>query len=77
MGCNTGTEKLSRYIETVFTPLTDDKVERIASTENILEIIDNSTTNGPPGNISLASFDIFNMLPNLYNSKGIHASPND
>ena len=31
MGCNTVTEKLSRYIETVCMPLIDGKVERIAN----------------------------------------------
>ena len=41
--------------------------------EKTLKIIDNSTTNGLPANMSFASFDIVNMLPNIYNCKGIHA----
>ena len=58
MGCNTGTEKLTRYIKTVYTPLTDEKVEKISNTEKTLEIIDNLATNKRPGNVSLDSFVI-------------------
>lgn len=61
MGCNTGTEKLTRYIKTVYTPLTDEKVEKIPNTENTLEIIDNLATSKRPGNVSLDSFVILTI----------------
>ena len=70
-GCNTAIENLSKFLEQVSAPLTDNMRSRIKDRGHLLEIIDDLNSRGlPPGTI-LVSFDIVNMFPNIDNERGL------
>ena len=70
-GCNTTIENLSRLIERICTPLTNNIDARINDKERLLQIIDYINTNELVNDRILVSFDIVNMFPNIDNIKGI------
>ena len=72
-GCNTAIENLSKYIETVCSPLALNVPTRIRDTSHILDIIDGLNSTGLPNNCKLVSFDIINMFPSIDNKRGIEA----
>ena len=61
-GCNTAIENLSRYIESVCAPLTENFKSRIKNTSHLLDIVDELNENGLPDGVILVSFDIVNMF---------------
>ena len=64
-GCNTAIENLSRFIEVVCAPLTNNIKTRIRDTSHLLDIIDELISERIPDNIILVSFDIINIYPKL------------
>ena len=72
-GCNTAIENLSRFIEVICAPLTENLPSRIKNTSHLLDIIDEININGIPDNTILVSFDIVNMFPSIDNTNGIRA----
>ena len=72
-GCNTAIENLSRYIEKICAPLTENLPNRIRDTSHLLEIIDSLNIEGLPVDAKLVSFDIINMYPSIDNIKGMEA----
>ena len=70
-GCNTAIENLSRFIEVVCAPLTNNIETRIRDTSHLLDIIDELNLEKIPDNIILVSFDIVNMYPSIDNDRGI------
>ena len=64
---------LSRFIEKICVPLTNNIDARINDTEHLLQIIGNINANELPNDTILVSFDIVNMFPNIDNIKGIEA----
>ena len=66
-------ENLSRFIERICVPLTNNIDPRINNREHLLQIIDNINANELPNDTVLVSFDIANMFPNIGNIKGIEA----
>ena len=67
-GCNTAIENLSRFIEVVCAPLTNNIETRIRDTSHLLDIIDELNSERIPGNTILVSFDIVNMYPSINNT---------
>ena len=72
-GCNTAIENLSRFLEVVCAPITENMPSRIKNTSHLLEIIDDINDTGLSENAILVSFDIVNMFPSIDNAKGIEA----
>ena len=72
-GCNTNIELLSRYIESICTPLTEGVPCRIKDTAHLLSIIDDLNKDYMSDNYILVSFDIANMYPSIDNVRGITA----
>ena len=70
-GCNTAIENLSRLIEKICPPLTNNTDTRIKDTGHLLQIIDNISSDGLPSDSILVSFTIVNMFSNIDNTKGI------
>ena len=64
-GCNTTIENLSRLIERICAPLTNNIDARINDTEHLLQIIDYINTNELANDRILVSFDIVNMFRTL------------
>ena len=60
-GCNTAIENLSRFIEVVCAPLTNNIETRIRDTSHLLDIIDELNSERILLNTVLVSFDIVNM----------------
>ena len=75
-GCNTAIENLSRFIEVVCAPLTNNIETRIRDTSHLLDIIDELNSERIPDNTILVSFDIINMYPSIDNDRGIAAVRN-
>ena len=75
-GCNTAIENLSRFIEVVCAPLTNNIETRIRDTSHLLDIIDDINSEMIPDNKILVSFDIVNMYPSISNDRGIAAVRN-
>ena len=75
-GCNTAIENLSRFIEGVCAPLTNNIETRIRDTSHLLDIIDELNSERIPDNTILVSFDIINMYPSIDNDRGIAAVRN-
>ena len=74
-GCNTAIENLSRFIEVVCAPLTNNIKTRIRDTSHLLDIIYELISERIPDNI-LDSFDIINIYPSIDNDRGIPAIRN-
>ena len=55
-GCNTDIENLSRFIEVVCTPLTNNIETRIRDTSNLLDIIDELNSEMIPDNFNDRQF---------------------
>ena len=72
-GCNIATENLSRLIENVCVPLTENIRYKIRDTSHLLDIIDTINEKGIPDEIILVSFDIVNMFPSTDNVTGMDA----
>ena len=72
-GCNTAIENLSRFIEAVCSPLTNNIETRIKDTCHLLDIIDELNSEMIPDNTILVSFDIVNMYPSIDNDRSIAA----
>ena len=72
-GCNTAIENLSRFIEIVCAPFTENLRSRIKNTGHLLDIIDELNEQGFPEDTVLVSFDIVNMYPSIDNVNGIQA----
>ena len=72
-GCNTAIENLSRFIENVCAPLTENMRYKIRDTSHLLDIIDTINEKGIPDEIILVSFDIVNMFPSTDNVTGMDA----
>ena len=72
-GCNTAIENLSIFIEKVCGPLVFGLPNVIKDTSNLLDIIDNLNSIGLPENVTLVSYDIVNMVPNIDNERGMEA----
>jgi len=72
-GCNTAIENLSRFIEVICAPLTENLPSRIMNTSHLLNIIDEINIKGIPDNTILVSFDVVNMFPSIDNTNGIKA----
>ena len=70
-GCNTAIENLSKYIEVVCAPLTENLPSRIKNTSHLLDIVDKINSDGLPEGALLVSFDIVNMFPSIDNQTGI------
>ena len=75
-GCNTAIENLSRFIEVVCAPLTNNIETRIRDTSHLLDIIDELNSERIPDNTILVSFDLINMYPSIDNDRGIVAVKN-
>ena len=75
-GCNTAIENLSRFIEVVCAPLTNNIETRIRDTSHLLDIIDDINSEMIPDIKILVSFDIVNMYPSISNDRGIAAVRN-
>ena len=75
-GCNTAIENLSRFIEVVCAPLTNNIETRIRDTSHLLDIIDDINSEMIPDNKILVSFDIVNMYLSISNDRGIAAVRN-
>ena len=75
-GCNTAIENLSRFIEVVCAPLTNNIKTRIRDTSHLLDIIDELNSENIPDNTILVSFDIINIYPSIDNDKDIAAVRN-
>jgi len=72
-GCNTAIENLSRFIEVICAPLTENMPSRIKNTAHLLNVIDDLNQRGIPDNTVLVSFDVVNMFPSIDNVSGIEA----
>ena len=72
-GCNTAIENLSRFIEVVCSPMTENLRSRIKNTGHLLDIIDGLNESGISDDTILVSFDIVNMYPSIDNENGIQA----
>ena len=72
-GCNTAIENLSRFIEVICSPMTENMRSRIKNTGHLLDIIDGLNESGIPDDTILVSFDIVNMYPSIDNKNGIQA----
>ena len=70
-GCNTAIENLSRFVQNICAPLTENMCYRIRDTSHFLDIIDTINEKGIPDNIILVSFDIVNMFPSIDYVKGM------
>ena len=75
-GCNTAIEHLSRFIEVVCAPLTNNNETRVRDTSHLFDIIDELNPERIPDNTILVSFDTMNMYPSIDNDKGITAVRN-
>ena len=64
---------MSRFIEVVCVPLTNNIETRITDTSHLLDIIDELSSEMIPDNIILVSFDIVNGYPSIDNGRGIAA----
>ena len=73
-GRNTAIEKLSRYIEVICAPLTENMPSKIMNTAHLLSIIHDLNQKGIPDNTILVSFDVVNMFPSIDNQTGIEAA---
>ena len=72
-GCNIATENLSRLIENVCVPLTENIRYKIRDTSHLVDIIDTINEKGIPDEIILVSFDIVIMFPSIDNVKEMDA----
>ena len=75
-GCNTAIDNLSRFIEVVCAPLSNNIETRIRDTSHLLDIIDELNSEMIPDNTVLVFFDIVNMYPSVGNDRGIAAVRN-
>ena len=73
--CNTAIENLSRFIEEVCAPLTNNIKTRIRDTSHLLDIIYELISERIPDNI-LVSFDIINIYPSIDNDRSVAAVRN-
>ena len=73
-GSNEVIENLSRFIENICVPLTENMRYRIRDISHLLHIIDAINEKGIPDQIILVSLDIVNMLPNIDNVKRMEAA---
>ena len=71
--CNTAIENLSRFVENICTPLTENMCQRIRDTSHLLDIIDTINEKGIPDEVILVSFGNVNMFLSIDNVKGIDA----
>ena len=72
-GCNSAIENLSRFIEAICAPLTENMQGRIKNTQELLNIIDDLNQKELPNNTLLVSFDIVSMFPSIDNDNGVKA----
>ena len=70
-GCNTPIENLSRFIEVICAPPTNNIETRIKDTCHLLDIIDELNSEMIPDNTVLVSFHIVNMYPSADSDRGI------
>ena len=70
-GCNTAIENLSRFIEVVWAPLTNNIETRIRDTNHLIDIIDELNLERIPDNAILVLFDFVNMYPSIDSGRGI------
>ena len=71
---NSGTKNLSRFIENICAPLTENMRYRIKDTSHLLDIIDTINEKGVPEEIIIVPFDIVNMFPSIDNVKRMDAA---
>ena len=64
---------MSRFIEVICAPLTENMPSRIKNTAHLLNVIDDLNQRGIPDNTVLVSFDIVNMFPSIDNLNRINA----
>ena len=70
---HTAIENISRFVERVCAPLTENIPSRIKDAAHLLQVIDDLNRVGLPDNTILVSLDIVNMFPNIDNVKGMNA----
>ena len=71
---NSGTKNLSRFIENICAPLTENMRYRIRDTSHLLDIIDTINETGIPEEIIIVPLDIVNMFLSIDNVKGMNAA---
>ena len=72
-GCNTAIENVSRFIESICTPLKSNLSNIIKYASHLLDLIDDINKSSLPDKLILVSFDITNMFPNIDNERGMEA----
>ena len=66
-------EKLSRYVESIFPPLTSNLPNMIKDKSHLLDLIDNINKSSLPDKPILVSFDIMNMFPKISSEREMEA----